>query len=178
MLFHTGDGFFKAATMVDKALAVEKLPIGVPLFHEVRRRRSHRQDKWLFGFLKAAWERTRAQDQWESPEHLRAGAFVACGHRDTIEFTVEGEVTPLELVRLENFASSLVRQFLSRGEYVFVRRSPRGLAVDIPRSWSHAELGHEAATALAGKVEEWICSEVCPGATAAQIMDAAMEDAD
>lgn len=176
MLTHVGGGRFVPSTDADRALAVEKLPTGIPMFHEIERRRSRKQDRWLFGFVRAVWRTTRAQDRWENPGHLRAWLFCKVGYSQSMRYEVPMGAGVDEIEKMKVFVLALIDGFVKRGEYYFVFVESGSISVHIPRSWSHDELGHEGATKVTRLVQEVVLDELCPGMTVAEILEGAQDD--
>lgn len=176
MCRHKGGGLFVTATPFDKRLADEKIPVDQALMHEVRRRRSRKQSRFLFAMCRKAWENQRGST-YDSPEHVRAAAFIACGYKTTAEFDFPEGISPAEQSRMIVMAASLGSRLLASDKRPSMRTTKNGFAIDTPRSWAFdIELTHEEATELVQNVLLYLREEVCPGVDLGAMEDAVADD--
>jgi hypothetical protein len=174
LLRHIGEGRFVCASPTDLRLALAKCPTQQAMWHEVREPRSVKQSRWMHALIRKAFDNQRG-DRFESPEHLRAYALCAVGHKKTA--TMPFPADPEMGRALVGFAQQLIAALVGEGSYAFVRRTDSGLAVDVPKTFAFDKLPHKEATRIVQAVADFLVSEdgPVPGATVEQLFGA-LED--
>ena len=134
-LRHNGNGVFEAATSWDARMADEKYAVGSGHWHDIKERRSSRQNRYWRGMIRTAYHNApEGDDRFESAEHLAAAVLCQMGHSDDVDIEVNEDSQ-----RIEDAVCAVVEAVRGRDRYAFVRTTAEGMRVSIPQSVSFSK---------------------------------------
>jgi len=175
-LRHTGDGRLEAIKPSQRQEIIARFKVGDNIACDLEKYRSNLQNRAFFAAISKAYDNTPHTDRWRSSEELRAWCFVQVGFKETIECPMPQGMRGL-VKRFATFVSAIVTRVHAKDRFAFMRETPDGLAVDIPRSWQFSKTDHSEATKVMDAVLDLLVTEVVPGITRKQLLEAVHKDA-
>lgn len=167
-VWRQGDGVLTGCTPLDYRL-IQGLPPSSRYVAKLIKPRSLRQNNLLHGLIQAAYENQRGGPQVDSWEHLKAWLLIRAGHCDERRVSIDGLSAP-QAMTLAGAVSAAIK---AGGPGTLVFATSREIVFRTARSVSFAKADSAVMQPVVDRVIDLICSEIVPGSTPEQLMDAA-----
>lgn len=160
------NGTMRPVNRISFEALTTKFAAGEHVFAKLTRKRSVRQNNLFHALCQAAYDNQRAGPTLPSWEHLKGWLLIQAGHCTVTRFAPE-ELTP-------RVAAAFRKSF---ADVDFVRDGTGAILMKQARSVAFNETNADEMQAVMNRVVDLICTEIVPGASPEDLLQAAKEAA-